>query len=52
LFVLVTSCMDSGEDCLNGGECMQRPIGDYICSCPYPYCGSRCQYQRPSCNGM
>lgn len=45
------SCLDSGEECLNGGECMQRPIGDYVCSCPYPYCGTRCQHQRPSCDG-
>ncbi|CAF1209171.1 unnamed protein product [Rotaria sp. Silwood1] len=47
----LTSCIDSGEECINGGECIQRPIGDYICSCPFPYCGSRCQNQRPFCDG-
>ena len=49
---LVLSCLDSGEECINGGECIQRPIGDYVCSCPYPYCGPRCQNQRPSCDGI
>ncbi|CAF4414750.1 unnamed protein product, partial [Adineta steineri] len=45
------SCLDSGEECINGGECIQRPLGDHVCSCPYPYCGLRCQYQRPACDG-
>ena len=49
--VLVLSCLDSGEECINGGECIQRPLGDHVCSCPYPYCGLRCQYQRPFCDG-
>ncbi|CAF2700607.1 unnamed protein product [Rotaria sp. Silwood2] len=48
----ILNCMDSGEDCMNGGQCIQRPLGDYVCSCPYPYCGSRCQSQRPSCGTM
>ncbi|CAF4564324.1 unnamed protein product [Rotaria magnacalcarata] len=43
------NCLDAGEECMNGGTCMQRPLGDYVCSCPYPYCGLRCQSQRPSC---
>ncbi len=51
-FVAVLSCLDSGEECINGGECIQRPLGDYVCSCPYPYCGLRCQNQRPSCDGI
>ncbi len=46
------SCVDSGEECINGGECIKRPLGDFVCSCPYPYCGSRCQNQRPSCDGI
>lgn len=49
---IVLNCLDSGEECINGGECLQRPLGDYICSCPYPYCGLRCQNQRPACDGM
>ena len=48
---LVLSCLDSGQECINGGECIQRPLGDYICSCPYPYCGLRCEYERPFCSG-
>jgi hypothetical protein len=44
--------LDSGEDCINGGRCIQRPIGDYVCSCTYPYCGLRCELQRPSCGGI
>lgn len=46
---LVLSCLDVGQECMNGGQCVQRPLGDYICSCPYPYCGMRCENQRPSC---
>jgi hypothetical protein len=49
---LVLNCLDSGEECMNGGQCVQRPLGDYVCSCPYPYCGLRCQSQRPSCGGI
>ncbi|CAF1250584.1 unnamed protein product [Adineta ricciae] len=46
------NCLDGGEECTNGGRCIQRPLGDYICSCPYPYCGLRCEFQRPSCQGV
>ena len=49
--ILVINCLDRGEECLNGGQCIQRPLGDYVCSCPYPYCGLRCEFQRPSCTG-
>lgn len=49
---LVLNCLDAGEECLNGGTCMQRPIGDYVCSCPYPYCGLRCQSQKPNCGTL
>jgi hypothetical protein len=47
----VLSCLDSGEECMNSGECIRRPLGDFVCSCPFPYCGPRCQFQRPSCSG-
>lgn len=44
--------MDNGEECTNGGQCIQRALGDYVCSCPYPYCGPRCESQRPNCPCM
>ncbi|CAF1538304.1 unnamed protein product, partial [Didymodactylos carnosus] len=43
------NCLDQGQECINGGECIQRPLGDYICSCSHPYCGLRCESQRPTC---
>ena len=51
-FFSVLDCLQSGEECVNGGRCIQRPLGDYVCSCPYPYCGTRCQSQRPSCGSI
>lgn len=34
--------MDPNFECKNGGQCVPRVLGDYVCSCPQPYCGLTC----------
>lgn len=34
----------------NGGQCIPRVLGDYVCSCPQPYCGLTCTNIVPTCN--
>ena len=37
-------------ECRNGGKCVARVLGDYVCSCPKPYCGVTCSNISPDCN--
>ena len=43
------NCLDPGMECRNGGYCIPRVLGDYVCSCPQPWCGSTCTNTMPSC---
>ena len=43
------NCLDLGFECKNGGQCVPRVLGDYVCSCPQPYCGVTCTNIVPQC---
>lgn len=43
------NCLDHGYECRNGGNCVPRVLGDYVCSCPQPYCGATCTNTIPHC---
>jgi len=43
------NCLDPGFECRNGGHCIPRVLGDYVCSCPQPWCGATCTNKSPSC---
>ncbi len=43
------NCLDAGYECKNGGQCVPRVLGDYVCSCPQPYCGYSCTNTVPYC---
>jgi hypothetical protein len=43
------NCLDPGMECRNGGQCTPRILGDYVCSCPQPWCGATCTNNMPAC---
>ncbi len=47
--LLALNCLDTGYACQNGGQCIPRVLGDYVCSCPQPYCGLTCTNVVPKC---
>jgi hypothetical protein len=47
--IIALNCLDEGYACKNGGECIPRVLGDYICSCPQPFCGLTCSNVLPDC---
>ena len=49
LIFLALNCLDTGYSCQNGGQCIPRVLGDYVCSCPQPYCGLTCTNVVPKC---
>uniref|UniRef100_A0A9J8DFP2 FAT atypical cadherin 2 n=1 Tax=Cyprinus carpio carpio TaxID=630221 RepID=A0A9J8DFP2_CYPCA len=47
LFGIYQCCSDvkicASNPCENGGTCVEEPSGEFHCSCPSPYFGSRCE---------
>lgn len=46
------NCLDESYECKNGGQCVPRVLGDYVCSCPQPYCGLTCTNIVPQCTSQ
>lgn len=46
------NCLDAGHECENGGICITRSNGDYVCSCRHPFCGPRCNKIAPNCQSL
>ena len=49
VLIVALNCLDYGYSCQNGGKCVPRVLGDYVCSCPQPHCGFTCTNLAPQC---